>query len=120
MAPERSIFEIEQIARLPRHLKPYIVEQGYDRYTPVDHAVWRYIMRQAFSFHREHAHGAYVDGLRRTGISLDRIPRIEEMNEILGRIGWGAAPVDGFIPPAAFMEFQAHRVLVIAADMRRI
>ena len=42
------------------------------------------------------------------------------MNEILGRIGWGAAPVDGFIPPAAFMEFQAHRVLVIAADMRQV
>ncbi len=119
-ASGRNIFEVEQIARLPRHLKQYIVDQGYERYTPVDQAVWRYIMRQAFAYHREHAHETYVEGLRRTGIGLDRIPRIEEMNEILGRIGWGAAPVDGFIPPAAFMEFQAHRVLVIAADIRRI
>ncbi|MFI5168111.1 MAG: aromatic amino acid hydroxylase [Thermoanaerobaculales bacterium] len=116
----QSIYQIEQIARLPKHLKQHIVEQQYDRYTPVDHSVWRYIMRQAFDFHSRHAHGAYLDGLRKTGISLDRIPRVEEMNEILGRIGWGAAPVDGFIPPAAFMEFQAHRVLVIAADMRQI
>jgi phenylalanine-4-hydroxylase len=115
-----SIFEVDQIARLPRHLKQHIVEQQYDRYTPVDHAVWRYIMRKAFDFHARHAHAAYVDGLRQTGIGLERIPRVEEMNEILGRIGWGAAPVDGFIPPAAFMEFQAHRVLVIAADMRQI
>jgi phenylalanine-4-hydroxylase len=115
-----SIFAVEQIARLPRHLKQHIVEQGYERYTPIDHAVWRYIMRQAFDFHSHHAHPAYVEGLRRTGIGVERIPRVEEMNEILGRIGWGAAPVDGFIPPAAFMEFQAHRVLVIAADIRQL
>jgi phenylalanine-4-hydroxylase len=115
-----SIFGVEQIARLPNHLRRHIVEQDYERYTPVDHAVWRYIMRKAFDFHSRHAHPAYVDGLRRTGISLDRIPRVEEMNAILGRIGWGAAPVDGFIPPAAFMEFQAHRVLVIAADIRQL
>jgi phenylalanine-4-hydroxylase len=115
-----SIYEVGQIARLPKHLKQHIVEQQYERYTPVDHSVWRYIMRQAIDFHTSHAHQAYLEGLRRTGISLERIPRVEEMNEILGRIGWGAAPVDGFIPPAAFMEFQAHRVLVIAADMRQI
>jgi phenylalanine-4-hydroxylase len=42
------------------------------------------------------------------------------MNEILSKIGWGAVCVDGFIPPAAFMEFQAYKVLVIAADMRNI
>ncbi len=115
-----SIYQIEQIARLPNHLKRHIVEQHYDRYTAVDHAVWRYIMRKAVDFHARHAHRAYTDGLRRTGIGLDRIPRVEEMNAILGRIGWGAAPVDGFIPPVAFMEFQAHRVLVIAADIRQL
>ena len=119
-SPIESIYRVEQIERLPRHLKQHIVEQHYDRYTPIDHAVWRYILRQAFDFHSKHAHEAYVEGLRRTGIGLEKIPRVEEMNEILGRIGWGAAPVDGFIPPAAFMEFQAHRVLVIAADMRQI
>ena len=42
------------------------------------------------------------------------------MNDILGKIGWGAVAVDGFIPPAAFMEFQAYKVLVIACDMRQI
>jgi phenylalanine-4-hydroxylase len=42
------------------------------------------------------------------------------MNRILSEIGWAAVAVDGFIPPAAFMEFQAHNVLVIAADIRPI
>jgi len=40
------------------------------------------------------------------------------MNRILSEIGWAAITVDGFIPPSAFMEFQAHNILVIAADIR--
>jgi phenylalanine-4-hydroxylase len=106
--------------RLPSHLRQFVVDQLHERYTPVDHAVWRYILRQSVRIHRERAHDSYLAGLKATGIRLEAVPRIEEMNEILSRIGWGAVAVDGFIPPAAFMEFQAHRVLVIAADMRQI
>src|SRR6187551_1449397 len=108
------------VASLPKHLLQFAVDQRYDEYTPVDHAVWRFIMRQNIFFLKEYAHKLYFQGLLDTGISFDRIPRIEEMNEILGKIGWGGVAVDGFIPPAAFMEFQAYRVLVIACDMRQI
>src|SRR5215210_9056984 len=108
------------VASLPKHLLQFAVDQRYDEYTPVDHAVWRFIMRQNIFFLKEYAHKLYFQGLLDTGISFDRIPRISEMNEILGKIGWGGVAVDGFIPPAAFMEFQAYRVLVIACDMRQI
>jgi phenylalanine-4-hydroxylase len=108
------------VQSLPKHLLQFAVDQRYDDYTPVDHAVWRFIMRQNTFFLREYAHKVYFQGLLDTGISFDRIPRIEEMNDILGRIGWGAVAVDGFIPPSAFMEFQAYKVLVIACDMRQI
>jgi phenylalanine-4-hydroxylase len=108
------------VAALPKHLLQFAVDQRYDEYTSIDHAVWRFIMRQNMFFLREYAHKVYFQGLLDTGISFERIPRIDEMNEILGRIGWGAVAVDGFIPPAAFMEFQAYKVLVIACDMRQI
>ncbi len=108
------------VAATPKHLLQFAVDQRYDDYTPVDHAVWRFIMRQNVFFLREYAHKVYFQGLLDTGISFERIPRIEEMNEILGKIDWGAVAVDGFIPPAAFMEFQAYKVLVIACDMRQI
>src|SRR6266853_2032509 len=108
------------VAATPKHLLQFAVDQRYDDYTPVDHAVWRFIMRQNTFFLREYAHKVYFQGLLDTGISFDRIPRIQEMNDILARIGWGAVAVDGFIPPAAFMEFQAYKVLVIACDMRQI
>src|SRR5690606_38359607 len=42
------------------------------------------------------------------------------MNRILKDIGWAAVAVDGFIPPNAFMEFQAHNVLVIASEIRQL
>lgn len=120
LKPEPDLRFAPQLERLPRHLQRYVVDQQWDLYTPVDHAVWRYILRQAVRLLATRAHPVYLDGLRQTGINLEQIPRIEEMNRALEPIGWGAAAVDGFIPPAAFMEFQAHRVLVIAADMRQV
>jgi phenylalanine-4-hydroxylase len=113
-------FNNRAVAATPKHLLQFAVDQRYDDYTPVDHAVWRFIMRQNIFFLREYAHKVYFQGLLDTGISFERIPRIEEMNDILGKIDWGAVAVDGFIPPAAFMEFQAYKVLVIACDMRQI
>jgi phenylalanine-4-hydroxylase len=105
---------------LPAHLKRYVVEQDYSRYTPVDQAVWRFIMRQLTSYLSTHAHSSYLEGLAKTGISVDRIPRIEEMSEKLSKFGWRAVPVSGFIPPAAFMELQAHGYLPIASDLRTV
>src|SRR5438045_9052976 len=107
------------VASLPKHLLQFAVDQRYDEYTSVDHAVWRFIMRQNTFFLREYAHKVYFQGLLDTGISFERIPRIQEMNDILAKIGWGAAAVDGFIPPAAVMTSQAYKVLVNACDMRK-
>jgi phenylalanine-4-hydroxylase len=94
--------------------------QDYGRYTPRDQAVWRFLLRH-LSRHLQHtAHPVYLEGLARTGISLDHIPSIDEMNAALAQMGWRAVVVDGFIPPAIFMEFQALKILVIALDMRSV
>lgn len=113
-------FNNPQVAKLPRHLRQFIVEQHYEKYTPVDQAVWRYVMRQNYSYLKQVAYYPYIKGLQRAGLSIEQIPDLQTMNDNLGKIGWGAVTVDGFIPPAAFMEYQAYRVLVIAADIRQI
>jgi phenylalanine-4-hydroxylase len=77
-------------------------------------------MRKNINFLSQHAHPSYIAGLDKTGISLDKIPDVEEMNQALDKMGWRAVVVNGFIPPAAFMEFQAHKILVISAEMRTI
>ena len=106
------------IENIPKHLKQYIVDQEYERYTIIDHKVWSFIMDISIPFFKKHAHQSYYDGLNNTGITLDKIPSIKNMNEKMSKIGWGAVPVRGFIPPWAFMEFQALGILPIACDMR--
>jgi phenylalanine-4-hydroxylase len=113
-------FNNPQVAALPRHLKQFIVNQHYEHYTPIDHAVWRYVMRQNYNYLKDVAYYPYIPGLQKAGLTIEKIPDLQEMNDALGKIGWGAVTVDGFIPPAAFMEYQAYRVLVIAADIRQL
>jgi len=108
------------IERLPPHLKQFIKPQNYALYTYQDQAVWRHVMRKNVDFLSTVAHGSYLAGLKKTGISIDNIPSMYGMNRILKEIGWAAVAVDGFIPPAAFMEFQAYKILVIAADIRKL
>lgn len=112
--------QAEIIASLPRHLRGYVREQDYARYTAQDHAVWRFIMRQLQRVLKGSAHPVYFEGLARTGISLEHIPSIDEMNRCLAQLGWRALVVDGYIPTSVFSEFQMRRILVIAMDMRSI
>lgn len=108
------------IDRLPTHLKQFIKPQDYGDYTPINQAVWRYVMRKNVDYLSKVAHNSYLDGLKKTGLEVDNIPNMYGMNRILKEIGWAAVAVDGFIPPNAFMEFQAYNVLVIASDIRQL
>lgn len=108
------------IERLPKHLKQFIKPQDYEDYTPINQAVWRYVMRKNVDYLSKVAHSSYLEGLKKTGIEINSIPSMYGMNRILSEIGWAAVAVDGFIPPNAFMEFQAYNVLVIASDIRQL
>ena len=100
------------------HLKKYIVEQNYNDYTAIDQACWKFIMKISISFFKKNADSSYLKGLKKTGVTIDKIPKIKEINKALIKIGWQAVCVRGFIPPHAFMEFQSLRIMPIAADMR--
>ena len=110
----------ELIDRLPKHLKQFIKPQNYEDYSPINQAVWRYVMRRLLKHLTKVAHSSYLAGLEKTGVSIEEIPNMYGMNRILKEIGWAAVAVDGFIPPNAFMEFQAYKVLVIASDIRQL
>ena len=114
-------FELNEVTRkLPKHLHKFVVKQPYEEYTAQNQAVWRYVMRMNVDYLSKVAHKSYMKGLEKTGVSIENIPHMGGMNRILKEIGWAAVSVDGFIPPNAFMEFQAYNVLVIASDMRTI
>lgn len=108
------------MSHLPEHLKRYVVEQDYSKYTAIDHAVWRFILRQLKAYLGQHAHESYVEGLEKTGIEIEKIPKISDISQKLSQFGWTAVPVSGFIPPAAFMELQSLSILPIASDIRSL
>lgn len=108
------------VQQIPEYLSTYIVQQDASLYTWIDQASWRFILKLSQDFFKKHAHRKYLDGLRETGISTERIPLIGEMSERLAEFGWQAVAVSGFIPPGVFMEFLALGVLPIACDMRKI
>ena len=88
------------IAALPPHLRRFVVAQDYAAYTPRDQAVWRHVLRRLTTHLAGRAHPRYLAGLAATGIGLDAIPSLDEMNVKLARAGWSAVAVRGFIPPA--------------------
>ncbi|MDQ1147441.1 phenylalanine-4-hydroxylase [Bacillus sp. SORGH_AS 510] len=106
--------------KIPANLQPYISKQYYHRYTPIEHAVWRFVMKQNHYFLKEIAHPAYVNGLRDSGIKTESIPKVDDMNTSLSKVGWGAVTIDGLIPGSAFYGFLANRLLPIATEIRNV
>ena len=109
-----------KLNNIPKYLKKYTFDQNYDQYTAIDHACWRFIMRINKSYFSKNAHYKYLDGLDKTGITIDKIPNINKMNEKMNQFGWQVVGVRGFIPPLIFMDFQSRGILPIACDMRSI
>ncbi len=108
------------IKNIPDHLKEFVIEQDESQYQPMDQTVWRYILRQLKNYLTQNAHQSYLEGLEKTGITVESIPSIDNICAKLKEFGWSAVPVSGFIPPAAFMELQSLGILPIATDMRSI
>jgi len=73
----------EVTKKLPSHLHEFIVKQPYKEYTAQDHAIWRYVMRLNLNYLPTVAHSYYINGIERSGITIDRIPKMEGMNRIL-------------------------------------
>ena len=62
-------------------------------------------MRQNHSFLKDVAHPSYVNGLQSSGINIDAIPKVEEMNDCLAPSGWGAVTIDGLYSRRSILRF---------------
>ena len=105
---------------IPSHLKKYLVAQNYKKYSPEDQAVWRFIMKGIIQNLSLHGYPGALEGLKKTGIYENQIPRITQIDKKLQAFGWRATCISGFIPPRAFMEFQKHKILPIASELRTL
>ena len=105
---------------VPSHLRKYLVPQNYKKYSFEDHAVWRFIMKGIVRNLSIHGYPGALEAFKKTDISESFIPKITHIDRKLQAFGWRAACISGFIPPRAFMEFQKHKILPIASELRTL
>jgi phenylalanine-4-hydroxylase len=79
-------------------------------YTAEENDVWRTLFKRQMQVLPKRAISQFMDSLSTLGIEQTRVPRFDEVNEILmKRTGWQVVPVPGFMPEEAFFELLANR-----------
>src|SRR5688572_32320068 len=85
------------------------VEQDMSRYTAQDHSVWRTLFERRYARLAHTASRSFLEGMRRIGLTPDRVPSLAALNARLQPLtGWEAVPVSGFLPPRIFFSCLAE------------
>ena len=97
-----------------------VVDQPWDSYSQQDHATWATLFRRQREILKGRACDEFIENQERLGISADRIPRFEELNEVLAKAtGWELIGVEGLLPELTFFEHLANRRFPVTWWIRR-
>ena len=89
---------------------PEFISQDVAAYTAENHDVWRLLYDRRMATLSDTGSSVFLDGMRRIGLSRDRVPDLARVNAALGaRTGWAAVGVRGFIPAAQFFRCLSER-----------
>ena len=88
----------------------FTIDQNWSGSTPKNHEMWQHLYKRQMEVLQGRAIDMYMDSLSTLGITQERIPKVEEINEILmKRTGWEVVCVPGLIPYEPFFELLANR-----------
>ena len=88
----------------------WTIDQGWDRYTPEEHATWKTLFERQSRLLPGRACDEFVQGMRDLPIGPDAIPDFLRLNEVLmPRTGWQIVAVPGLVPDEVFFEHLANR-----------
>lgn len=88
----------------------WTIDQGWDAYTPEEHAVWKTLFERQSKLLPGRACDEFVRGMQDLPIGPGQIPHFEQLSEILmKRTGWQVVAVPGLVPDDVFFEHLAHR-----------
>ncbi len=87
-----------------------IVTQDWDRYSSIDHAVWRSLFERQSGLLPGRACDEFLAGLSELNLCADYIPKFEQANIVLrAKTGWELVAVEGLLPDLKFFELLAAR-----------
>lgn len=88
----------------------WTIDQGWDRYTAEDHAVWKTLFERQTRLLPGRACDAFVEGMHQLPIGAEAIPDFRRLSDVLmQRTGWQVVAVPGLVPDEVFFEHLANR-----------
>jgi len=88
----------------------WTIDQGWERYSAVEHGVWRTLFARQTKLLPGRACDEFVEGMRSLPIGPDEIPDFRRLSDVLGRrTGWQVVAVPGLVPDEVFFEHLANR-----------
>jgi phenylalanine-4-hydroxylase len=95
---------------LPPQRPDWTIDQGWERYTAEEHAVWRTLFERQRRLLPGRACDAFVRGMGELPIGPEQIPDFRRLSDILlKRTGWQVVAVPGLVPDEVFFEHLAKR-----------
>jgi phenylalanine-4-hydroxylase len=92
------------------HSPDWTVEQGWERYTDAEHAIWKTLYERQTLLLQGRACEAFLEGLRALPMGPEAIPDFRRLSEVLmGRTGWQVVAVPGLLPDEVFFDHLANR-----------
>ena len=88
----------------------WTIDQGWQNYTPAEHAVWKTLFERQTKLLPGRACDAFIEGMKNLPIGAEQIPNFLELSEVLmHRTGWQVVAVPGLVPDEVFFEHLANR-----------
>jgi phenylalanine-4-hydroxylase len=88
----------------------WTIDQGWDRYTAEQHAVWKTLFERQTKLLPGRACDKFVQGMRALPIGPDTIPDFRRLSDVLRKhTGWEVIAVPGLVPDEVFFEHLANR-----------
>ena len=88
----------------------WTVDQGWERYTAEEHAVWKALFDRQSRLLPGRACDEFVRGMRALPLDAHQIPDFRRLSEILmKRTGWQIVAVPGLVPDEVFFDHLANR-----------
>jgi phenylalanine-4-hydroxylase len=94
----------------PNARPDWTIDQGWERYTAGEHAVWKTLFERQTRLLPGRACDEFVQGMHDLPIGPEQIPDFRRMSEVLHqRTGWQVVAVPGLVPDEVFFEHLANR-----------
>jgi phenylalanine-4-hydroxylase len=94
----------------PPQRADWTIDQGWDQYTPAQHAVWNTLFERQLKLLEGRACDEFVAGMRALPIGAEQIPDFRRLSDaLLKSTGWQVVAVPGLVPDEVFFEHLANR-----------